>query len=131
MFACYFLRNMKIIWLYIVSAPLLVTMGWLNLNVCQNFMVIKLFSYICGRINFLWVELKANGGVIFITILLHFHYFIFLETANTQKSGMRFKNFFSKCECISCSLAIIYNFRFRNKFSETLCKCIYDFNRKL
>ena len=34
----------------------------------------------------LWVELKINGGVIFITILLHFHCFISLETANTQKS---------------------------------------------
>ena len=34
----------------------------------------------------LWVELKTNGGVIFITILLHFHYFISLETVNTQKS---------------------------------------------
>ena len=30
-----------------------------------------------------WVELKTNRGVIFI---LHFHYFIFIETANTQKS---------------------------------------------
>ena len=27
-----------------------------------------------------------NRGVIFITTLLHFPYFIFLETANTQKS---------------------------------------------
>ena len=34
----------------------------------------------------LWVELKTNGGVIFITILLHFHYFISLEKVNTQKS---------------------------------------------
>ena len=33
----------------------------------------------------LWVELKTNGGVIFITILLHFYYFISLETAKTQK----------------------------------------------
>ena len=32
----------------------------------------------------LWVELKANG-VIFFTTLLHFHYSISLETANTQK----------------------------------------------
>ena len=30
------------------------------------------------------MELKANGGVILITILLHFHYFIFAETAKTQ-----------------------------------------------
>ena len=34
----------------------------------------------------LWVELKIYGGVIFIAILLHFHYFISLEAANTQKS---------------------------------------------
>ena len=30
------------------------------------------------------MELKANGGVILITILLHFHYFISAETAKTQ-----------------------------------------------
>ena len=29
---------------------------------------------------------KIYGGVIFIAILLHFHYFISLETANIQKS---------------------------------------------
>ena len=29
----------------------------------------------------LWVELKTNGGVIFITILLHFHYFIFFRNS--------------------------------------------------
>ena len=29
---------------------------------------------------------KKNGGAIFITILLHFHYFISLETTNNQKS---------------------------------------------
>ena len=29
---------------------------------------------------------KNTWGLIFITILLHFHYFISLETANTQKS---------------------------------------------
>ena len=34
----------------------------------------------------LWVELKANGGVILITILLHFYYFISFETANNHKS---------------------------------------------
>ena len=28
----------------------------------------------------------GGGGGIFITILVHFHYFISLETANTQKS---------------------------------------------
>ena len=32
------------------------------------------------------MELKTNGGVIFITIVLHFHGIISLETANTQKT---------------------------------------------
>ena len=32
------------------------------------------------------MELEIYGGVIFIIILLHFHYFISLETAKTQKS---------------------------------------------
>ena len=32
------------------------------------------------------MELKLDGGEGFLTILGHFHYFISLETANTQKS---------------------------------------------
>ena len=32
------------------------------------------------------MEFLKNEGVIFITILLHFHYFISLETVITQKS---------------------------------------------
>ena len=36
----------------------------------------------------LQVEFKTNGGVIFITTLLHLHYLICLETANTQKSAV-------------------------------------------
>ena len=34
------------------------------------------------------MELKTNGEVIFITLLLHFHHFISLETANTQKGEL-------------------------------------------
>ena len=32
------------------------------------------------------MELQTNGAVMFRTILLQFHYFISLETANTPKS---------------------------------------------
>ena len=77
----------------------------------------------------LWVELKTNGGVIFITILLHLNYIIFLETANTQKSGVFFKNFIGKFECISCYLSIFSNFTISvlgKNFLETLCMCIYS-----
>ena len=54
-------------------------MGGLNLKIWQNFVGAKNFSYICGGIN-LYGGVKIYGGVIFI------HYFISLETANTQKS---------------------------------------------
>ena len=67
-----------------LSAPPPITMGQPSLKICHcgdNF-----FSDILWHDETLWVELKIYGGVIFITILLHFHYFISLETANTQKS---------------------------------------------
>ena len=76
----------------------------------------------------LWVELETNGGVIFITILLHFHYFISSETANTQKSevfllGISLGNV--NASVVTCRYLKIYNFSFRKEFLETLCKCIY------
>ena len=43
----------------------------------------------------IWVELKTNWEVISITVLLHFHYFISLETANTQKSEVFLLRIFS------------------------------------
>ena len=74
----------------------------------------------------LWVELKANGGVVFITILLHFHYFISLETVNTQKSELLFlislRNV--NASVVTCRHPQIYNFSFRKEFSETLCRIL-------
>ena len=62
----------------------------------------------------LWVELKINRVVIFITILLHFYYFISLETAqHPERWSVSFKNFFKKCECIRCYLAISSNLQFQ------------------
>ena len=71
----------------------------------------------------LWVELKINGGVIFITILLHFHYFISLETANTQKSEvflLRISLGNVNASVVTCRFDQIYNFIFRKEFLETL-----------
>ena len=68
----------------------LITMVWgqgavTYLKTCQNFMVTKfLLTFTAGQ-TFMG-GVKNKWGVIFITILLHFHYFISLETANTQKS---------------------------------------------
>ena len=50
MFPCYSLLNMKVIWLHMVSAPLPIAMGWVNLKICQILWWQNL-SYICGRIN--------------------------------------------------------------------------------
>ena len=73
---------------------------------------------ICGR-----AELKTNGGVIFITILLHFYYFTFLETANIQKSEV----FLLRISLGNVNASVVtywyhkmYNFSFRKFFLEIL-----------
>ena len=43
MFPCYFLLNIRVTWLNMVNAPPLITMGLLNLKICQNFVVTKTF----------------------------------------------------------------------------------------
>ena len=76
----------------------------------------------------LWVELKTNGGVIFITILLHFHYFISLETANTQKYEVSLLIISSgnvNILVVTFQYPQIYNFNLRKEFLETLRRCIY------
>ena len=69
------------------------------------------------------MELKIDGGVILITILLHFHYFISLETANTQKSEMfllRSSSGNLNTSVVTCQYPQMYNFSFRKESLETL-----------
>ena len=71
----------------------------------------------------LWVELKRCGGVMFITILLQFYYFISLETSNTQKSKvflLRISSENMNASVVTCGYPQIYNFSFRKEFLETL-----------
>ena len=71
----------------------------------------------------LWMDLKTNGGVIFINILLHFHYFISLETANTQKSEVfLLRNYLRNMNAsvVTCRYPQIYNFS--QRILEALCK---------
>ena len=73
--------------------------------------------------NPLWVELKTNGGVICVTILLHFHYLISLETVITQKSEvflLRISLQNVNASVVTCRYLQIYNFSFRKEFLETL-----------
>ena len=66
---------------------------------------------------------KKNGGAIFITILLHFHYFISLETTNNQKSEvfhLRISLGNVNAWVVICWYPQIYNFTFRKEFWETL-----------
>ena len=71
----------------------------------------------------LWVELKTIGTVVFITILIHFHDFISLETANTQKSEVFLLRISSRnvnASVVTGRYPQIYNFSFRKEFFETL-----------
>ena len=72
----------------------------------------------------LWVELKIHRVVIFITILPHFHHFISLELANTQKSEVLLLRIFSgnvNASVVTCQYPQIYNFSFRKEILETFC----------
>ena len=62
-----------------------------------------------------------------ITILLHFHYFLSLEIANTLKSQVfLFRiSLDVNASVVTCQYPLIYNFSFRKEFLETLCKCNY------
>ena len=67
--------------------------------------------------------------VIFITILLHFNYFISLKAANTQKSEvfiLRISSANVDASVVTCRCPQIYNCSFRKEFLETLCKHIYQ-----
>ena len=74
------------------------------------------------------MDLKTNGGVIYITTLIHFHYFISLETANTRICEvflLRISLGNVNASVVTCRYSQIYNFTFRKEFLESLCKCIY------
>ena len=70
----------------------------------------------------LWMELVTNGGVIFIAILLYFHFFISLEK---EVFLLRISLGNVIASFVTCQYPQIYNFSFRKEFLETLCKCIY------
>ena len=75
-----------------------------------------------GRVKNIW-------GVILVTILLHFHYFISIETANTRKRRVFLLRIYTgnvNASGVTCRYPHIYNFSFRTEFLETLCKHIYQ-----
>ena len=82
-----------------------ITMRWLNLKICQNLVVTKSFLTFVGGVKNIW-------GIMFITVLLHFHYFI-SSLGNVNAS------------VVICQYPKIYNFSFRKFFWEILCKSIY------
>ena len=60
------------------------------MKICQKLLCWQIFFLHLWQNKPSRVELKTNGGVIFITILLDFRYLISLELANTQKSELFF-----------------------------------------
>ena len=117
MFPWYSLLNMKIIWLYMVSAraiPQPIIMGnWIwkfakilwGWNFFLHLWGIKLYGK--GGVKNIW-------GVIFITTVSLFHFF-----RNTQHPEKWNENLFRTCECISCYLPISSNL-LKESFRKTL-----------
>ena len=68
-----------------------------------------------------WMELKTNGGVISITILLAFHYLISLAIANTQESEV----FLLRISVGNVNTSVVTYKLITSEFLETLCKYIY------
>ena len=63
--------------------------------------------------------MKTNGGVIYMTILLYFHYFISLETDDTQRSEvflLRISLGNVNASLVTYQYPQIYNFSFRKEF---------------
>ena len=111
MVPCCPLLNMKIIWLYMVSAPSPILMGGEgDMKICQNF-VLKNFCLHLRQDKSLWVELKTNGGgcniYYSITTISLFHFI--RNSQHPEKWDVSFKNFFRKCECISFCLPLSSN----------------------
>ena len=85
------------------------------MKICQNLWWQKIFLHL-WQDKPLWLELKTNAGVIFITTLLHFHYFISLETANTQKDEvflLRISSGNVNASFVTSQYPQIYDFSFR------------------
>ena len=107
MFSCYFLLNMKVILLYMVSAtcPSLYKddLIWkFGKNLWEQHFFLHFWQD-----KPLWWELKIYGGVTFITTLSLIQFF--RNSQHPEKWNVSFKNFFRKCECISCDLLISSN----------------------
>ena len=72
----------------------------------------------------LWVELRIYEEVTFITILLHFHYFISLETASNEKNEvflLKISLDIHNASGVTCQYPQIFNSSFRKEFLEILC----------
>ena len=92
------------------------------MKICQNFVVTKFFLHL-WQDKPLWVKLKTNGGVIFITVLLHFHYLFRNNLAHIQKKEVFFLRIYLgnvNASIVTCRYPQIHNFSFRKERLETL-----------
>ena len=113
MVPCYSLLNMKIIWLYMVSAPPPITIGgrgddliWKFAKILwwQNFFL----TFVAGQTSMGGVKSKwGSNTYYYITTLLLFHFF--RNSQHPENWSVSFGNFFRKCECISCYFLISSN----------------------
>ena len=100
MFPCYSLLSMKVISLYMISAPPPIIVGGLNLRI-GGMQGQDIFSHLWED-KLLWEDLKYMGSNVY-------YYTFIISFLQKQPTLRKVKNFFRKCECISCYLAISLN----------------------
>ena len=76
--------------------------GVTYLKICQNFVVTKHFrTFVTGQTSVGEVKNIWGSNIYYhITTLSLFHFF--RNSQHAEKGSISFKNFFVKCECISC-----------------------------
>ena len=125
----YSLLNMKVIWS--VHGFCYITMGgvgggWLNMEICQNFVVTNFFlTFVVGQTSMDGVKNKwgkwGSNIYYYITTLSSFHFFRISQHPEKWIVSLGHVN----ASVVTCRYPKIYNVSFRKEFLETLCQCIY------
>ena len=111
-FSCYSLLNMKVVWFYMVSAPL--QLQWCDLIwKFAKTLWWKFFFLYLSQDKSLWVELNIWVSKIYYYITTLSLFYCFRNSQHPEKWSVSLKNFFRKCECSIFYLPISSNLQFQ------------------
>ena len=122
MVPCYSLLNMKVVWLYMVSASPPITMEERESE--EDDLMWK-FAKILWKSSMGGIENKWGSNIYCYIITLSLsHFFKNSQHQKTEVFLLRISLEIHNASVVTCRYPQIYNFSFRKEFLETLCKCI-------